>query len=259
MRFKTTVWLAAFGCAMSTAAFADFRADFAVVKGGGDGTPALSRIELGGNRMRTDAGKVSMLFDTGSGQMTVLMHDKRQYMDMQNVVETASTAMATANAALANLPPEQRAMIEQRLGGKMPGMGAAKVDVSVNPTGASDRVAGFACQVYRTQVDGRHVDDICLANVADAGISAADQATLRRAFDQMKKMTEKMSQGMFRSPLNSMPLDKFPVRMTRYDDSGKIAEVVEIKNIQNGGANASDFAIPAGYSEQTLGSMARPH
>jgi hypothetical protein len=257
MHLRFSLSIAALGCALSGTALADFRADFTVVKGGSDNSmPGVSRIELGGGRMRTDAGNVSMLFDTRSGAMTVLMHDKHQYMDMQKVIETAGAAMAQANAALASLPPEQRAMLEQRMGGKIPGMGA-KLDVSVTPTGASDRVAGHACQIYRTQVGDRHADDICLANIGDAGISAADQATLRKAFEEMRTMTEKMSAGMFRSPLSSMPLDKFPVRMTHYDDSGKVLQVVELKGVQTGGVVDSDFAVPAGYTEQDMGSLGR--
>ena len=54
--------------ALSGTALADFRADFAVVKGNaGDNVPGVSRIELSGAQMRTDAGNVSMLFDTRSG------------------------------------------------------------------------------------------------------------------------------------------------------------------------------------------------
>ena len=150
MHVRFSLLIAASGCALSGTALADFRADFAVVKGGtSDNMPGVSRIELSGTEMRTDAGNVSMLFDTRSGKMTVLMHDKRQYMDMQNVIETASAAMAQANAALANLPPQQRAMIEERMGGRVPGMGSAKVDVGLTPTGASDRVGGYSCQEIR--------------------------------------------------------------------------------------------------------------
>jgi len=255
MHVRFSLAVAILGCLASAPAFADFRAEFAVVKGGQNAEmPGMSRMELGGDKMRMDTENVSMLMDAGSGRMTVLMHDKRQYMDMQKVIDTASTAMATANAALANLPPEQRAMIEQRMGGKIPGMGGAKVDVSVTPTGTRERVGSFSCEVYRTQVNGEHHEDVCLANVADAGISGADQATLRRAFDEMKAMTEKMANGMFHSPLRSMPSDKFPVRMTRYEDN-KVVQVVELKSLTNGGVSASDFAIPAGYSEADLGSM----
>jgi hypothetical protein len=72
----------------------------------------------------------------------------------------------------------------------------------------------------------------------------------------MKTITEKMSNGMFHSPLNAMPADKFPVRMTRFDN-GKVAQVVELKSLTTGGVSAGDFAIPAGYSEADMGSLRR--
>jgi len=72
----------------------------------------------------------------------------------------------------------------------------------------------------------------------------------------MKALTEKMSNGMFHSPLRAMPTDKFPVRMTRYED-GKVVQVVEMKSLTTGGVPAGDFAIPSGYSEADLASMRR--
>ncbi len=241
----------ALACAFPAAAWADFRADFDAPQGGSD--HALTRIELAGNHMRTDAGKVSLLFDVGSGQMLVLEHDKRQYMDLAKVAETAGAAMAQANAAMANLPPEQRAMLQQRMGG----MGA-KVDVRVTPTGASERVASYACQVYRTEINGAHHEDSCLASVADAGISAADSDSLRKAFAQLKTMTEKMTGGMFKLPINEMPDGKFPVKITQYDDNGKPVQTVVLKSVATSGVPASDFAIPAGYTEHEV-AMGRHH
>ncbi len=239
----------ALACAFPAAAWADFRADFDAPQGGSE--HALTRIELAGNHMRTDAGKVSILFDVGSGQMLVLEHDKRQYMDLAKVAATAGAAMAQANAAMANLPPEQRAMLQQRMGSAMGGMGA-KIDVHVTPTGASERVGGYACQVYRTEINGEHHEDTCLANVADAGISAADSDSLRKAFAQLKTMTEKMSGGMFKAPINEMPDGKFPVKITQYDDDGKPIQTVVLKSMATSGISAGDFAIPAGYTEHEI-------
>ena len=239
----------ALACTFPAAAWADFRAEFDTPEGSGD--RALTRIELAGDHMRTDAGNVSMLFDVGSGRLLMLERDKHQYMDMSKVAATAGAVMAQANAAMANLPPEQRAMIQQRMGSVMGEIGA-KVDVRVTPTGAGERVAGYACQMYRTRINGVHRADSCLANLADAGISAADQASLRKAFAQLKAMTEKMSSGMFKSPLGEMPADKFPVKITSYDDNGKVEQVVQIKNIANSAVAAGEFAIPAGYTEHEI-------
>ena len=255
VRFASAV--AMLGCLASAPAMANFRAEFAVVKGSRDADmPGMSRLELGGDKMRMDAGNVSMLVDTGSSRMIVLMRDRRQYINVQKAIATASTAMATANAALANLPPDQRALIEQSIGDSIPGIGAATVDVSVSvkPTGARERVGKVSCEVYRTQVNGDHREDVCLANVADAGISGADQATLRRAVDEMKALSEKASNGMFHLPLRAVPNDKFPVRMTHYE-GGRIVQIVELKSLTSGAVPGGDFAIPSGYSEGGLASL----
>ena len=257
MLIRFALAAATLSCLACAPAMANFRAEFAVVKGGHNAEmPGMSRLELGGAKLRMDADNVSMLMDTGNSRMIVLMHDKHQFMDVQKAADTASAAMATANAALASLAPEQRAMIEQSLGVDVPGLGDAKLDVSVRPTGTRRRVGNYACEVYRTQVNGDHVEDVCLANVADAGITGADQATLRRAIDEMKAMAAKVSNGMVRLPLRAIPDDKFPVRMTRYEN-GRSVQVVELKSLTSGGIAGGDFAIPAGYREASLASLRR--
>ena len=253
MQFRLACALA-LACTLPTAAWADFRADY---EASGQGTaPALSRIEVGGAHMRTDAGNVSTLFDVGSGRLLLVEHDKRQYMDMAKVADTAGAAMAQANAALANLPPEQRALMQQRMGAMA--QAAVRVDVQVKPTGVSDRVAGYACQVYRTDIDGHHRADSCLADVADVGISGSDVATLRKAFQQLKAMSDKISAGIFKSPINEMPADKFPVKITLFDESGK-TQVVQLKSIAMSGTDAADFAIPSEYSEKQVAIPGRHH
>ena len=97
-----------------------------------------------------------------------------------------------------------------------------------------------------------------LANSADAGITAADRATVHRAFDQIRAMTEKMSAGMFKSPLNQIPEGKFPVRITHFDEGGK-AQTVVLKGIRTAGIGAADFSIPPGYTEQQIDQPGRRH
>jgi Domain of unknown function (DUF4412) len=238
-------------------AWADFRAEFESVKDNGE-IPPLSRIELSGSHMRTDAGKVSMLFDTQTGKMIVLMNDKRTYMDMEKVAQTVGAAMSTANAALASLPPEQRAMVERQLGNHGASV-TPRAAVHMTPTAVSERVAGFGCQVYRSEVQGGFQQSTCLANAGDAGISPGDQATLRSAFEQMKAMGERMSGGIVRSPMADIPTDKFPVKITHLDDTGKAVQISQLKNVTTTPVDAGDFKIPAGYTEQSMADMGRSH
>lgn len=243
MRQYIALCVAFLGCALCASAHADFRADFASVKGEGD--HALTRIELSGAHLRVDSGKVSMLIDTGKGSAIVLMHDKREYMDMGQMAQSM-------NAMLANVPPQMREMMQQRMAAHGGGT------VSYAPTGQTGNVGGRACEVYAAAVNGRHVSDACLASVAASGVSGADEATLRRAFEQMKAMASKASAGMVHTAIDAMPVGKFPVRITRYDD-GKVAAISELKQLSNTAVPAGDFAVPAGYSEMQMPAFGAPH
>jgi hypothetical protein len=247
----------AVACTVPTAAWADFRAEFESTQA--SDKPGLARIELSGKKLRMDAGSVTMLFDGDSGRKIVVMHDKHQYVDLDKVAQSAGAAMARANAPLASLPPEQRAMVEKQMGNRMPGGGGTQSVVRMIPTGVSDHVAGFQCEVYRTEIDGRHIQDSCLADSAAAGISAADRASTHLAFEQMKTFGEKMSGGNYKAPIIEMPIDKFPVQVTRYDDSGNATHVSQLKSLTTAGIGSDDFAIPTDYSEQEIGGPARHH
>jgi len=242
---------------LASSARADFRADYETVKGSADDiVPSVTHFELAGARLRMDTSRVSVLVDGSSnGSVIVLTHARRQYLDLQKVADTRSASKARAEAALANLPPEQRAMVQQRMGAAAAGA-AAKFDVSYAPTGGSDRVGGLACQIFALQINGRHAADSCLADLADTTISPADRTALRQAFERIEAMSSRMSGGGFRSPISAMPAGKFPVQTTHFDDSGNVTHVSRLKALSTARVDAGDFAIPAGYTEQAFGGPA---
>lgn len=233
------------GCAISASAFADFRAAFVEVKG--DSSHALTRIEVSGSRMRMDSGNVSMLVDAASGNILMLMRDKQQYMDMGKMAQSM-------NAILANVPPQMREMIKQR----MAAHGHGGVAVTYAPTGQTETIDGYSCAVYRVSVGANHNSDACLADLSAAGINAADQATVRKVFDDLRAMAQSASAGMVSSNLNQMPVGKFPVLITQYD-ADKVIGVTQIKGVDHGAIASADFAIPAGYSEMQMPAFGAPH
>jgi hypothetical protein len=237
---QRTLTLAAIALATTLAApaHAAFRAEFTTDQG--DSGFAVSGIELSGSHLRMNAGKVSTLVDADSGSIIVLMHDKHEYMDMARMVQAM-------NAMLANVPPQLREMMKQRMAAH--GHGGAMV--TYTDTGKNESVAGHACTVYRITAGESHDSDACLADLADAGIDAADQATLRKVFADLRAMAKSAVAGIGASSLDQMPTDKFPVRMTRYVD-GKVAGVTRLKAITHAAAPAADFTIPAGYSEMQM-------
>ena len=244
MRQSIVLSVAMLGCAASASAFADFRAEFATVQGAGD--TALTRIEVGGGHMRMDTGNNSVLVDAASGRILMLMRDKQQYMDMGKMAQSL-------NAMLANVPPEMREMMKQRMAAHGGG-----VSVSYAPTGQTATIDGYACAMYRVKIGDNHGSDACLADLSAAGIDATDQATVRKVFDDLRAMAQTASAGMVSSGINQLPAGKFPVQMTRYED-GKVVQVTQIKNVNHAVVAAADFEIPAGYSERETPAMGMHH
>jgi hypothetical protein len=197
--------------------------------------------------MRMDSGNVSMLVDAASGNILMLMRDKQQYMDMGKMAQSMS-------AMLSSVPPQMREMMKQRMAAH--GHGGAAVTYA--PTGQSVTIAGYSCAVYSVSVGTDHSGDTCLADISAAGIDAADQATVRKVFDDLRAMAQTASAGMASSSLNQIPTGKFPVQMTRYE-GGKEVAVSQIKDVTRGAIAGADFAIPAGYSEMQMPAFGAPH
>ncbi|MBS0570056.1 MAG: DUF4412 domain-containing protein [Proteobacteria bacterium] len=237
--------IAILGCAVSASAFADFRAEFVEVKG--DSGHALTQIEVSGSHLRMDSGNVSMLVDAASGNILMLRRDKQQYLDLGKMAQSM-------NAMLANVPPQMREMMKQR----MAAHGHGGVTVTYAPTGQTQTVDGYTCAVYSVNVGSDHGSDTCLADLSAAGIDAADQATVRKVFEDLRALAQTASAGMASSSLNQMPVGKFPVMMTRYD-AGKVVGVTQIKQVTRGAIASADFAIPAGYSEMQMPGFGAGH
>ena len=245
--------------ALCTAARAEFHAEYATVEGQAEGAPTLTRIEVASGHMRMDTSRVSVLFDSATSKLVALLHMKKKFMDTKK----AEAAQQEPGDAPEKMSPEHRAILEKQ--GNMPAPDTQSIAadatrrVSLKPTGTNDRVHDIACSVYRTEINGKHVQDMCLAAIADTGIGAEDQALVQRAFDQVKAMSETGVGARFRVPVPALTAGKFPLRISRYSENGKVRDVVELKSIANDGVNAADFAIPTGYTDALQHGAAAAH
>ena len=189
-----------------------------------------SIIEVKGHMVRisTPGQPDYMLFDT---QRDVAIHVSSvngQYMEIDRAAMTEmaesvarmqkemAPQMAQMRERLKNLPPEQRAMIEQRMGG-MANFGAMETTPPVKVTTVkrgSDKIAGFKCQRYDVMNDKTRVGDVCVATQADAGMSKADFSTVSSGMKFMRDMAagvEKLSAGMGGPPMSMGDIEGVPV------------------------------------------------
>jgi hypothetical protein len=169
-----------------------------------------------------------MLFDTKRDVAIHVSSVNRQYMEIDRaaLAEMAESVtrmqkqmapqMAKMREQLKNMPPEQRAMIEQQMGGRVDlgAMEAKPVAEVTTVKRGSDKIAGFKCQRYDVMNDAQRVADVCVATSADAGMSKADFSTVSTATKFMRDMAagaQKMSAGMGAPQMSMGDVEGVPV------------------------------------------------
>ncbi|MCZ6491153.1 MAG: DUF4412 domain-containing protein [Acidobacteria bacterium] len=205
-----------------------------------------------------------MIFDQSRQTVWMIQPGEGTYIEMtaadiQKMKQTMDQAMGQMaeamkqmQAELANLPPEQRAMMEQMMKGRMPAMQSApapKVTTEVKSRG--ERVGPYTCTLYEVLTDGQRTGEVCVAPL--------DQVQLQQAeFDTFRAMAE------FYEPLSSnapeakigmaglAQMDGFPVRWVDYDGQNVTSEW-EVTEIERRSLETSLFAPPSGLQKVDMG------
>lgn len=105
-------------------------------------------------------------------------------------LEKYAGVVSTMREQLQMLPPAQRALLEQHMGGLtglsrangMPDLGALR-----SVARGSRVIGGFHCELHQLLKDRQPVGDVCLSTAAEAGIAPADFATLMAMMDFMRQ------------------------------------------------------------------------
>ncbi|MEM7501947.1 MAG: DUF4412 domain-containing protein [Pseudomonadota bacterium] len=210
----------------------------------------------------------SMVFKSDLNEMMAIDHARKEFYiideaTMQGMANQMGSAMQQMQAALADLPPEQRAMAEQMMQQRFGAMGAGAPEepqTSVSRTGGSDTVNGFDCEVFEVSQDGRRISELCVADWGDieGGSDVADSMqNMARFFENLRDMFAQagagfmdMSGDMF---AHMQEMDGFPVRTRSYDDTGSLENETVILSSEESTLDAAVFAAPEGYRQQTMG------
>jgi len=252
---KSPSLLLALALVLPTAALADARIQFQATEGGG---ADLQSLQIGHGKMRSDVdGNISVILDPGAGTMTMVDHGQRSFTrltraDIEKLGGAVNAAMAQMEQALANLPPEMRSQVQGMVGGSLPGMGGMP-SVQVVETGQRGNVAGHACSVYQTRMDGKAINESCMGSLSalDA-LSSADRNVLDGAFTMMQELAEGLAQGPMAQmiDLSTFQSGMIPLRMTNIENGRRASS--EFSGIDTSALPADNFAVPAGYREEKL-------
>jgi hypothetical protein len=236
------------GClaaASVTLAAMPVHADSTLQVQGSDGLNSTIQVRNGMGRVSSDGRGDYLLYDSGTGVITYVEPQKRQYTQM-TAAELVSTVQAASNISqsmapymddlLAGLSPEQRKMIEQRMG-RLPGAPAAGRPVSRADVRTVDRgrysVAGLRCQASWIMKNGRHTADVCMATAASGKLSQQDFATLESLVTLSRNMAGTASGflGGVAGPFELLAADLDGVPVAVHDiENGRRYQVTAVSN-----------------------------
>jgi hypothetical protein len=154
-------------------------------------------------------------------------------------------------AYVQNLPPERRAMFEQR----MASLQQNAHDYSVSDSGRSEHVGSYTCEVWQASRDGKVFTENCIA--PQGGIPGGEEL-VKAAHNGSAIATDVISAmpqaARMMDPMYALygKMNGFPV-LVRFM-SGTVANREETATaIEKQSLPADQFAIPKGFTEAPLG------
>jgi hypothetical protein len=210
-------------------------------------------ILLDANRMRleSDDGR-AVMFLTDGGRNRIVMLDKArntyQEIDQQTMDQLAqqmSGLTAQMEAALKNVPPEQRAMMEKMMKGKMP-QAAAAAPKTVYTAKGSGSVNGFSCTKYEGVRGSEKQAEVCAALPAQLKLSPSDM----QIFEKMREFSASLLSSLANSPVKvNVPTgsleagyEGFPIQRVDFDN-GQATKRSELKSITRTNFADADFSL----------------
>jgi len=233
--------------------------------------PATAYVE--GDRMKVVTPDTTVIFRGDQNRVWVIDPKKRTYMEFTQETVRAfgsqitgaqaqfSAAQAQLQAQLAQLPPAQRAAVEAQLGarglGAPPAGGAGRGAPAVTyvRAGQSKAIGRWRCDVFAKTVGGQKEEDVCIAPIATAGLTAADFRAMNSFAEFMAPIASAPmvphNDYMHWNDMNKaigfqgVPLDT----MTYTNGRPNMQETV--KTIERATIPGNTFDLPSGLTKQT--------
>jgi hypothetical protein len=199
----------------------------------------------------------SVILDASLRKMMVIDPDQRSYhemteADMRQMKARMDAMKAQMQERMKNMPPEQRKMMEQMMGGKAAGAmasGNAPV-VRYEALGQKKTVAGHACEMYKVLVGDMMTSHTCFAPWSSGIVSKADVESFKALAAELKKMFDVTGMG---GNQDWSKIPGVPVEETHFGLDGKTVEWTNtLKSTQRGSVPADTFTVPAGYKKEAL-------
>ncbi len=255
--------------ALSGQLFAGGVMEMSTKKQGGPVTLS-ERIYAQGGKLRFDrldvkgSPQTATLFQ--NNEMIVINHADKKFSRINEAtlaelgaqMKKASEAMKQMEQQMANMPPEQRAMMEKMMKGKMPGMagmGSKPLAIRVEATGPG-RWESYSCKNYTVYVGEEKTKEVCAVPAsevkgADEFIEAA--RSMREFFEKFKDALQMPAfANLAKSPDEIVgQIEGFTVHTNEFEN-GVLKGERFLSSAKEETLSDDTFSPPAGYKEEKI-------
>jgi len=166
------------------------RTDATLTVQGSDGLRSTIQVKNGKSRLNTAGNGDYLLYDAASGTITYVEPQRQRYTqvterdlaaNLQTVQNIRTTMAPYMQDMLAGLSPEQRRMIEQRMGTALrpPAAGNSPPAAAIKTVDrGSYTIAGLRCRASGILKDGKPAGEVCMATDPGGKLSPQDFAAL---------------------------------------------------------------------------------
>jgi len=223
-------------------------------------------IYLDAGKMRVEGenpgqGKYLLIFDESKQVMWMADLGKNTYMEItkaqvEQMANQMGQMMAQMQQAMASVPPEQRAMVEQMMRGRMGGA-AAPPQITVRDKGASGTVAQFTCKKWDVLTNGQVTQEVCAADPSQIKLDASAYETFKAVAEFYAPLRNMIPQGSGWSAPNAMEeIGGFPVQTVAYENGRPTSEWV-LQSVEERTVDAGQFTLPPNLRKQEMPRMGR--
>ena len=200
-----------------------------------------------------------MLFIVDPGRKSYAVLDRATILSVGGAV---NAAMVRVREELERLSPEQRAIVEQLMGGQasaMLGTAAAPAPVEARDTGRPDKVTGLDCRVWELVRDGTVSRELCVVGFEDIPGKEDLQALATRMNVLLQELSGTLS-GLGIGPGDSEAMASvpgYPVRIRSFKDGRQEPLEIVLSEWREQSFAAELFDVPEGYTRRNVPSATR--
>jgi hypothetical protein len=229
-------------------------------------TPAtrVNKVMLAGDKLATqsDASGYSMIWRSDKKRLYTLDPKSKSYMEFDQVTLQQMTQQMNAmfeqmKGKMADMPPEQRAMMEKMMQPKAGAEGGPKLEVK--STGEKSTIEGKPCTKSDLWIEGERVSEIWATSWSEAKASKEDFAPMRdmaaflESAMQSNPFLQRMVSGLDWGGVDQ--IDGFPVLVRQLEGTTVVRES-KFTGERSKAIDAAMFEVPAGWTRQELGAPA---